>query len=139
MEMNSKQREFILLRADGLSFDKIATKLKTSKTTLIQWSKLFEEKIEEMQFESFIEIKEAFSWNKKSKYKTLLKQLEKIDNAILETDITKENLKDLFQIKNSIVVQLDNMERKINTNAHIIQTDDFGNKQELRLNLNEVE
>lgn len=36
MEMNSKQREFILFRADGISFDKIATKLKTSKPTLIQ-------------------------------------------------------------------------------------------------------
>ena len=113
MEMNSKQREFILLRADGLSFDKIATKLKTSKTTLIQWSKLFEEKIEEIQFEAFIEIKEAFSWNKKSNYQTLLQQLEKIDNAILETDITKENLKDLFQIKNSIVAQLENIEKKV--------------------------
>lgn len=139
MEMNSKQRKFILLRADGLSFDKIATKLKTSKTTLIQWSKLFEEKIEEIQFEAFIEIKEAFSWNKKSKYKTLLQQLEKIDNAILETDITKENLKDLFQIKNSIVAQLENIEKKVTTNAHITQTDEFGNKEQLRLNLNEVE
>lgn len=28
MEMNNKQREFILLRADGVSFDKIATQLK---------------------------------------------------------------------------------------------------------------
>ena len=30
MEMNAKQREFVLLRADGLSFDKLATKLKVS-------------------------------------------------------------------------------------------------------------
>ena len=29
--MDSNQREFILLRADGMSFDKIATKLKVSK------------------------------------------------------------------------------------------------------------
>ena len=30
MEMNNKQREFIILRADGISFDKIATQLKVS-------------------------------------------------------------------------------------------------------------
>ena len=31
MEMNSKQREFITLRADGVSFDKIAEKLKKER------------------------------------------------------------------------------------------------------------
>ena len=45
MEMTNKQREFILLRADGLSFDKIATTLKVSKASLILWSKLLEEQI----------------------------------------------------------------------------------------------
>ena len=87
--MNKKQKEFILLRADGLSFDKIATKLKTSKPTLIQWSKLFEDKIEQIQFEAFVEIKEAFSWNTKKRYETLLKQLDKIDKGIIGADLTK--------------------------------------------------
>ena len=45
MELNSKQMEFVTLRADGLSFDKIAKQLKISKATLIQWSKLFEDNI----------------------------------------------------------------------------------------------
>ena len=54
MEMNKTQREFILLRADGISFDKIATQLKVSKATLIQWSKLFENEIKEIQFEAFM-------------------------------------------------------------------------------------
>ena len=54
MEMNKTQREFILLRADGISFDKIATQLKVSKATLIQWSKLFENEIKENQFAAFM-------------------------------------------------------------------------------------
>ena len=53
VEMNAKQREFILLRADGLSYDKIASQLKTTKSTLIQWSKLFEDEIKDIQFEAF--------------------------------------------------------------------------------------
>ena len=96
--MNSKQREFILLRADGISFDKIATQLKTSKPTLIQWSKLFDDEIEEVQFEAFIKIKEAYSWNKKEKYETLLKQLEKINDGIDKADLAATSIKDLFTI-----------------------------------------
>lgn len=34
--MKAKEKEFITLCADELSFDKIATKLKTSKSTLIK-------------------------------------------------------------------------------------------------------
>ena len=49
MELNNKQIEFITLRADGLSFDKIAKQLKISKATLIQWSKLFEDNIKEFK------------------------------------------------------------------------------------------
>ena len=54
MEMNKTQREFILLRADGVSFDKIATQLKVSKASLIQWSKLFENEIKEIQERGFM-------------------------------------------------------------------------------------
>ena len=82
MEMTAKQREFILLRADGLSFDKLATKLKASKSVLIQWSKLFEEQIKEIQFEAFVRIKELHSFNTQQRYNTLLEQLTIIDDGI---------------------------------------------------------
>lgn len=71
--MNSKQNKFIIFRAEGISFDTIAEELKTSKSTLIQWSKLFEDEIKSLQFETFIQIKEVYSWNTKNKYETLLK------------------------------------------------------------------
>ena len=81
MEMTKPQREFILLRADGISFDKIATQLKVSKGSLIQWSKLFEDEIKEIQFEPPIKIKELHSFNTQSRYKTLLEQLTIIDDV----------------------------------------------------------
>ena len=77
--MDAKQRDFIVLRDAGETYEAIAKKLKTSKATLIQWSKLFQEEIRELQFHSFIKIKEAHSWNQKKKYEMLLKQLDKID------------------------------------------------------------
>ena len=138
MEMNSKQREFILLRADGLSFDKLAIKLKVSKASLIQWSKLFEEQIKEVQFEAFIGIKELYSWNTKTRYTKLLEQLKIIDDGIKGSDLTKSTIKDLFTIKNDILMQLDRIEAKIKTDPKIKVNNEFGFSEDLEFKLNEI-
>lgn len=137
--INAKQREFITLRADGLSYDKIAAKLKTAKGTLIQWSKLFQDEIEDLKFHAFIEIKEAYSWNTKKKYEILLKQLDKIDTGILDADLTTASIKDLFTIKNNILAQVESIEKRISTDAKITQTNELGYKEQLRLKLSEAE
>ncbi len=137
-EMNNKQKQFIILRAYGLSFDKIATELKTSKPTLIQWSKLFEDEIKDIQFEAFIKIKEAYSWNTKKKYETLLKQLDKINEGILKADLSKSNIKDLYSIQNDILYKLDMLEKKVTTNPKVTITNELGYKENLDLKLNEI-
>ena len=136
--MNDKQNRFLTLRAEGKTYDAIAKERQTSKPTLMQWSKLFENEIKDLQFESFLQIKEAYSWSVKTKYETTLKQLNKIDNAILNADLTSSNIKDLFTIKNSLLFQLEAIEKKISVDAKIKQSDDFGNVERLRLKLNEV-
>jgi hypothetical protein len=138
MEMTAKQREFILLRADGLSFDKLATKLKASKSVLIQWSKLFEEQIKEIQFEAFIRIKELHSFNTQKRYNTLLEQLEIIDDGIKGSDLSKSTVKDLFTIKNDILMQLDRIEAKIKTDPKIEVKNEFGMTEKLEFKLNEI-
>lgn len=137
--MNSKQREFILFRADGISFDKIATKLKTSKPTLIQWSKLFEDDIKDLQFQAFIKIKESYNAKKKDRYETLLKQLEKIDDSILNSNLKEVSVKDLFTIKNHILYQIDNIEKTVSADAKVTLTNEFGMKEKLSIKLNEIE
>lgn len=136
--MDNKQREFITLRADGVSFDKIATKLKVSKATLIQWSKLLEDEIKDLQFQAFIKIKESYSWNTQKRYELLLKQLDKIDENILNADLSKANIKDLYSIQNDILYKLDMLEKKITTNPKVTRTNDLGYKENLDLKLNEI-
>lgn len=138
MEMNNKQREFILLRADGISFDKIATQLKVSKASLIQWSKLFEDEIKELQFEAFIKIKELYTFNTQTRYKNLLEQLTIIDDGIVNADLSKATIKDLFTIKNDILMQVDKIESKIKTSARVKVTNEFNITEMLNLKLNEV-
>lgn len=136
--MNTKQREFILLRADGLSYDKIASQLKTAKSTLIQWSKLFEEDIKELQFHALAELKQTYTWNLKSKYETLLKQLQKIDDAILEADLSVTQIKDLFTIKQNLIYQLESLEKKVSIKSNVVTTNVLGQKEDIPMRLNEV-
>lgn len=136
--MTNVQSSFIGLRAEGKSFNAIAKELKVSKPTLIQWSKLFENEIKDLQFDTFVTIKESHAWSSRQKYETMLKQLGKIDDAILEADLSQSNIKDLFTVKTNLLIQLETMEKKISVDAKLNQNDDFGNVERLRLKLNEV-
>ena len=136
--MTNVQSSFIGLRAEGKSFNIIAKELKVSKPTLIQWSKLFENEIKDLQFDTFVTIKESHAWSSRQKYETMLKQLGKIDDAILEADLSQSSIKDLFTVKTNLLMQLETMEKKISADTKLNQTDDFGNVERLRLKLNEV-
>ena len=136
--MTKQQMEFITLRADGLSFDKIAKQLKVSKVTLIQWSKLFEDKIQELQFLAMVEIKKQFSHSIKSRYEILLKQLDKIDKAILEADLSEESLKDLIQLQQHTYSQITMIENKVSVSAYVTTENELGYKEALKLKLNDV-
>jgi hypothetical protein len=136
--MDAKQQKFVLLRAEGVSFDKIAKEIKASKPTLIQWSKLFADEIKELQFHAFVQIKEAHAWNKRTHYETLLKQLTKIDTAILEADLSQSSIKDLFVIKNALISHIEHIETRVRVDAHVTNTNEYGMKEKLILNLSEA-
>ena len=132
------QTKFILLRSDGLSFDKIAQELKVSKVTLIQWSKLFEDNIKELQFLAMVEIKKRYSNTVAKRYETLLQQLDKIDNAILEADLLETPLKDLIQLQQHTYSQIESIEKRFKTKAYITNKNEFGMVENLELTLNEA-
>ena len=132
------QTKFILLRSDGISFDKIAKELKVSKVTLIQWSKLFEDDIKELQFLAMVEIKKRYSNTVAKRYETLLQQLDKIDKAILEADLLETPLKDLIQLQQHTYSQIESIEKRFKTKAYITNKNEFGIVENLELTLNEA-
>ena len=138
MDKTPTQTKFILLRSDGISFDKIAKELKVSKVTLIQWSKLFEDDIKELQFLQMVEIKKQYSNTVAKRYETLLQQLDKIDNAILEADLLETPLKDLIQLQQHTYSQIESIEKRFKTKAYITNRNEFGMVENLELTLNEA-
>lgn len=139
-KMNNKQKEFIILRADGITFDKIATTLKTSKSTLIKWSRLYKNDIEDLQFQSMVKIKEEFEHIKLKKYKVLLEQLQKVDEAILSKNLADTSLKELFLIKSNIDNQINKLEEKTIINDSGLQRyNEYTNENEMvKIKLNEI-
>jgi len=138
--MNTKQKQFITLRADGLSFDKISKELKTTKKTLIQWSRLFQDDIKDLEFIAMQKLKEEFSFNQSQKYKQLLQHLKKLDNGIENTDLSNTNIKDMFTIRNNIIYQLEQLEKRtIYTDTNLTQKCDImGTTEIIKIKLNEI-
>lgn len=140
--MNKKQQEFVVMRSQGISFDEIANQLNISKPSLIKWSKQFQVEIDDLKFEMMVQLKEQFQYSYQKKYEQLLKQLEKIDKAMLEIDLSDTSLKDLILAQKNIQESISNLERsvslrKTDVSEFILQIDDQFEK-ELPLYLSEV-
>ena len=138
--MNANQKKFIILRSDGLSFDKIAKELKVSKSTLLSWNKLFIADIQDMQFQSMLAIKEEYSYNQVEKYKTLMKHLKKFDDGIANANFSEEKIKDILTSRNNIAYQLEQMETKvIYTNTNLTtKCDIMGTVSSVTMKLKEI-
>jgi len=122
--MKQKQQQFLTLRADGLSLDKIAKEINITKPTLIKWSSLLADELNDLKALSMLALKEEYKYTQKSKYETLLKHLKKIDKAIEDKDLSSVSIKDLMLLKNDILDKLNHTE--LNTNFKNVGLEDLG-------------
>jgi len=81
------KEKFIQLRAEGLSFDRIAQELETSKPTLMKWAKEFENEISELMFIEFESLFERFKMLRIERVRCYGEQLELIREALKEKDL----------------------------------------------------
>ena len=138
--MTPTQKKFLILRSDGMTFDKIALELKTGKSTLISWSKLFQSDIEDMQFLAMQKIKEEYAQTQVQKYRQLMELLKKFDDGIKKANFTDEKIKDLYTIRNNIAFQINSMESKtIFKNTGLVETCEYTKiKSGVTMKLNEL-
>jgi hypothetical protein len=138
--MKDNQKHFLILRAEGLSFDKIAVKLKVSKVTLIKWSRLFKDEIKDLQFLELQALKEKYKYDKQNQYEILLKQLNKFNDAIIDIDLSNASVRDLHLIRNDILARLDEIEKRtVFTNTELVSTCEItGNEEKVTVQLLEV-
>ena len=82
--------EFIILRAQGWSFDRIAKKLKTAKQTLINWSGTYGVEISHLKALELEALQEEYFLTKEGKIKLLGEAVKK-----LRTELDKRDLSDV--------------------------------------------
>ena len=89
MELNETKAQFIQLRAEGYSYDKIADKLSISKSTCTAWERQFKEEIETMKHEQLKELYEMYFMTKEARIKKLGGTLSQIEDALDDADLTE--------------------------------------------------
>jgi transposase len=104
-DLKTKER-FIVLRAEGRSFESIAEELNVSKTTLITWSQKLNREINNARYLAYQRLIEQYKMTKIDSINSLMQQLQKINNAIDEKDIKELSYKDLILLKEKLINQL---------------------------------
>ncbi len=110
MKDNKVKEKFIELRAKGLSYDKIAQELDTSKPTLMKWAKEFEYEISELKFIEYELLLEKYKMLKVERVRWYGEQLELIRDALKKSelkDLPASKLLDMaLQLENRIQAEM---------------------------------
>ena len=99
MKTADKKEKFILLRAEGLSFAKIATELGLSKSTCSKWEKDFTEQIRRAKEERLADLYTLYRVGKEAHIKKLGETIQRIDEALAQKDLTEIPADKLLRLK----------------------------------------
>lgn len=99
MKTAEKKEQFILLRAEGLSFQKIITRLKISKATCSKWEQDFSERIRRAKEERLEDLYTLYRMGREAHIKKLGEILKRIDSAIAEKDLAEIPAEKLLKLK----------------------------------------
>lgn len=103
------KKEFIQLRAKGISFNQIAKKLRVSKTTLIEWSKELERDIANFKAMELEELQQMYYVQKQKRIELFGGQLERIETELSKRDLTEVQTEKLLEYK---LKYLDSLKRE---------------------------
>lgn len=84
-----KKREFIRLRAEGLSYRKIQERIKIGRSTCSRWEADLKDKISAFKAEQLESLYEEFSITRESRIKKLGTILNRLESEISRTDLSE--------------------------------------------------
>jgi hypothetical protein len=106
MNNQFKKEQFVQLRAEGLSFQKISEKLEISKPTLIKWNKELENAIASEQYTRIELLLEDYQLLRSSRIAFYSQILNDLFCELKKRDLTNLSTKDLFSLVLSIEKKL---------------------------------
>ena len=99
MKTAEKKEQFIILRAEGLSYGKIAAQLEISKSTCSKWEKDFSGAIQTAKEDRLNDLYTLYRLGKENHIKKLGETLERIDTALAQKDLTEIPADKLLKLK----------------------------------------
>ncbi len=102
MKSNKTKDKFIELRAQGMSFNKIAEDIKVSKVTLMKWEKELDREIAEVRFIELETLREKYYMNKQSRLECYGELLEKAKYELKGRDFSEISIDKLITIMNDL-------------------------------------
>lgn len=88
MKPQETKLEFVRLRAEGQSYDKIAESLHISKATCTAWERELKADITRLQQEGLNELYTSYGMAKEARIRRIGDTLQRIDTALEEADLT---------------------------------------------------
>ena len=93
-----KKKQFIYLKGKGVSYDKIAKKIKVSKPTLIKWYSEFSNYINKLQKINYDELLEQYKMTKEMRIQYLCRELQKAWGQFDKAKYDGMNKKEIIQV-----------------------------------------
>jgi len=99
MTRNEKKEQYILLRAEGLSYRKIAERLQISRNTCKRWEEDLAAEISRTKSERLEDVYNLYKLGREEHIKKLGETLQRIDAALEEKDLAEVPAEKLLKIK----------------------------------------
>jgi len=110
---NELKEQFILLRAKGYSYTKIAKRLNVAIKTLVNWNKELSNEIDELEKIQFEKLFEQYKVMKQGRIKLLGTQLKEIEEELKKRDYSDVRTDKLIDLKLQVYEALINEYSKI--------------------------
>jgi intein-encoded DNA endonuclease-like protein len=114
MKSQKTKEQFIELRAENVSFDKIAKKLRVSKGTLVAWAKFYELDIENLRAMSLETLNEQYKVGRQHRLQMWSEQLEAV-----RAELKTRGLADISTTK--LIELLDTLSEKLKNEAYRVE------------------
>ena len=101
-----KRRRFIMLRGQGVSYEKIAREIGSTKTTLIRWSRWFAVEIKNVKSMELDTLREEYLLDRKHRLKVMGTQLNNVVEELLDRDLSNVPTHRLFEIQTQLAKEI---------------------------------
>jgi len=130
---NELKEQFIMMRAKGYSYTKIARRLKVAIKTLVNWNKELSNEIGELEKIQFEKLFEQYKVMKQGRIKLLGTQLKEIEEELKKRDYSDVRTDKLIELKLQIYEAL------INEYSKIFEEDKEEGNNEIKIIIDKVD